>query len=278
MGEPGQTSPSPETLAEVPSAAPPGGEYAHLPEPGAVVVAADGPLGLLERVLASARRDRPTHLVVRWRAHPRLVAVLPWEQVEEVAPGRVRVRGTVAEVAAGRGYVRSREGWLRPSNEPLPLATPGSDAELAAQLREALAREPLTQHSRLEVEVREGVARLEGAVDTVAAKYAARRLALTTPGIWHVTGQIDSDEEIVVAANRLLRERAELCRARLTIRSDLGEVSIRGAVPPALRERLVEAIRALPGVRAVAAEWEEASDTELEEARDEPNQHPEAGQ
>jgi hypothetical protein len=240
------------------------GEVAALVRAGDLVVTASPvqPVGKVERALETSRGLR---LLVERAFAPRSYVVLPGEDVlaveTEAATGLrwvVSRPGPAALLCAGA--YRRELGYLRP--DPFPGAPAGplalDDGAARRALAAALRADPLIAGeggSEVTARVRHGVAVLEGWVRTVAAKVQAHRLARAVPGIWEARSRLASDEETRVCVGNTLRARPDLAESVDGVDVDLGAVVIRlqPGAPPAVVAGVLEAARAAPGVRTVAA-------------------------
>jgi hypothetical protein len=246
------------------------GEGAALVRAGDLVVTASPvqPVGKVERALETSRGLR---LLVERAFAPRSYVVLPGEDVlaveTEAATGLRWVVSRLGPAALlGAGAYRRELGHLRPDPFPGAPGAPGApagppaldDGAARRALAAALRADPLIAGeggSEVTVRVRHGVAVLEGWVRTVAAKVQAYRLARAVPGIWEARSRLASDEETRVCVGDALRARPDLAESVDGVEVDLGAVVVRlqPGASPAVIAGILEAARAAPGVRTVAA-------------------------
>jgi osmotically-inducible protein OsmY len=143
-----------------------------------------------------------------------------------------------------------REGFLR---QPVYLP----DEELATAVCESLrALAPFRFETRflraLEVDARDGVARLFGHVAEEAHGREAVRRASTTPGVLWVEDDLVADERLVSAVALAMVPHRELQPSRVRIQADLGAVRLEGELDSARDVELAAALAAsVPGVAAV---------------------------
>ena len=201
---------------------------------GMVVWSLDGPVGLVDAAIVSPRTGTLARLVVvlAGRRDRYLVVPADWLPDGEPAIGEDDLVLNVGldQLATAPQYQRTAEGWLRPTATPTPLlsaAPPPDDLAIESAFRAALTTGVDGVDSRaVRLSVRGGVVTLTGRVRTAAEAYLLRRRARDLDGIWHVRGDLISDEALLAAARRVLATLAP--GAAVEARVNFGRVEIVG--------------------------------------------------
>lgn len=131
------------------------------------------------------------------------------------------------------------------------------DPEIAASVRAVLARDPRFRPNGVQVEVREGTARLSGRAPTLEAKRVATELAEGVHGVWRVENELRvpiardlNDAEIEQRIDRALSRAAAIDAEALTAEVRNGVVTLLGSVEtPYARTVAEEVIARVHGVR-----------------------------
>jgi osmotically-inducible protein OsmY len=203
--------------------------------PGLPVFCVDSPrpVGKLERVLQASARD--AELLVRSGRLRSVVRRVPASDIDSVGPDRV---------------VLVLERW---QFEARPVYLP--DDEVQQAVYDALrAVGPLryTALRQVDVEVRNGVARLSGHVPNELHRQEAVRVAAATPGVVRVEDELLSDEQLVKAVAVAMLPHPELQPSRITIRANLGTVILEGELDSPREVELAATVAtAVPGVTSV---------------------------
>lgn len=115
-----------------------------------------------------------------------------------VEDGVVRMRGTVHSVPAQRAaaaIARRTTGVLAVSeNLTVDLAEPRPDAEVEADIEQALAASPVVDSPELEVEVSDGAVTLTGLADSDYERFRASEVVENVRGVRRVFNRIDVEE------------------------------------------------------------------------------------
>jgi hyperosmotically inducible protein len=137
-----------------------------------------------------------------------------------------------------------------------------ADLEIKTLVIDQLARSPELKDRPLTVQVKKNVVSLDGAVETPAQKRAAEQIALQTPGVQGLAGQITVANAGTVpetADDRLARRvEFELYSTRalplqgVQVRSQDGTVSLTGPVTSRAEKLLAERVaQSVEGVKRV---------------------------
>lgn len=184
----------------------------------------------------------------------------------EVAGGIVYLRGSVSsdyERHIVGEVARSAKGVVEVANEVrVALTRARSDAELAADVRAALAHDSRLDASRVTADVRMRVACLTGTLDSHVQRLHAEEDAWSVPGLIDVDDKVAlnpavrrSDDEIAADVRSRLSAESRLARGSIVVQVERGVVHLRGSVPT-LHERRLAEDRTWPtvGVRSVVNE------------------------
>ncbi len=179
---------------------------------GMEVIAEDGRVGNIRRMLPEWRADEPTHLVLHMEGGTGPHVIVPLRWAIRVTPERVVLR------ARRRHLTRMLQ--LRP------------DDDLAAEIRQALAASPALRSPRdlhaVKVAVCDGVAFLSGYVRTLLRAVDADLLAHQIPGIVEVRNDLIIDDDLKQAVVNALRRDPHLHIVDLSVEAELGTIRIRG--------------------------------------------------
>lgn len=134
-----------------------------------------------------------------------------------------------------------------------------SDTEIAAAVRWALTWDKALPDECIRSTVSDGDVRLEGEVDGWSQREAAEDAVRNLPGVRSVDNQLTAAApttgpvEVHAALSTVLETGARRRAEGFEVVVDDGHVTLSGAVrTPAEREQLLQAVRAMPGVRSVA--------------------------
>ena len=214
----------------------------------------DGPAGLVERPIVSPRTGEFTHLVIERLGAPETYWIVPANAVESAEVDGVRLSLDRESLNRLPAQVRDRGEWLRADRSLPPVEFPERrpNPAVEADIRRALATDPLLAAADVTVTVDDGLVSLRGLVPTGLARLAAQKLAEGVPGVCLVRNDLQSDEEIGTALNARLAEDPELRRYRVRARLEKGRVywDHRGAGPDLL-SRAGSVAASWPGVRSV---------------------------
>jgi osmotically-inducible protein OsmY len=203
--------------------------------PGLPVFCVDSrrPVGKLDGVLQPSARD--AELLVRSGRLRSVVRRVPASDIDSGAPDRI---------------VLVLERW---QFEARPLYLP--DDEVQQAVYDALkAVGPLryTALRQVEVEVRNGAARLSGHVPTELHRQEAVQVAAATPGVVRVDDDLMSDEQLVRAVAVAMLPHPELQPSKVTISANLGTVILEGELDSPREVELAATVAAgVPGVTRV---------------------------
>jgi len=144
---------------------------------------------------------------------------------------------------------------------PLPVV---DDESLKQHLKRALVRNPRIDHTKLSVEVINGVVYLGGFASTAAEKHLAEHEAWATPGVRDIINKIEvlsaspkSEMQIVGEIMEGLSYCLGLDLAKITVDFQDGTIRLRGTVPSAyLKEAAEELASWTPSVNSVSNELE----------------------
>ena len=186
----------------------------------------DGPAGLVERAIVSPRTGHFTHLVVERLGAPDTYWIVPASAVESAGPDGVRLSLDRETLNRSPAHSRVRGEWLRADSSLPAIVLPERrpDAAVEADVRRALATDPLLAADDLDVAADDGLVILRGLVPTALARLAAQKLAEGVPGVCLVRNDLQSDEEIGVALNSRLAEDPEFERHQVRARLERGHV------------------------------------------------------
>jgi osmotically-inducible protein OsmY len=204
--------------------------------PGLPVFCVDSrrPVGKVEGVLQQPSA-RDAKLLVRSGRLRSIVRLVPASDIDSVGPDRV---------------VLGLERW---QFEAKPLYLP--DEEVQQAVYDALkAVGPLryTALRQVEVEVRNGVARLSGHVPTELHRQEAVQVAAAPPGVVKVEDELMTDERLVRAVAVAMLPHPELQPSKITISANLGTVILEGELDSPREVELAAIVAAsIPGVTNV---------------------------
>jgi osmotically-inducible protein OsmY len=253
------------------------------------VVSSDAMRQLAERIASSVRGARDVVSQLEIRAEGRSDAEIrsdvqralridrwvdEWLLDVEVDEGVVAIEGVQPTAAAKRRAIAA--AWVSgvrdvdatlvdvdPSlpperRRPPPGYTYPNDDEIRSAITTTLQRDPrLRSSSGLEVEVREGIARLRGGVATLDARRRATELAESVHGVWRVENELTlrrpelvNDAELGQQVERALERAAAIDDEAVTATVHRGAVTLTGSVEsPYSRVVAEEVIARIPGVR-----------------------------
>jgi osmotically-inducible protein OsmY len=200
--------------------------------PGLPVFCVDSrrPVGKVEGVLQQPSA-RDAKLLVRSGRLRSIVRRVPASDIDSVGPDRV---------------VLGLERW---QFEAKPLYLP--DEEVQQAVYDALkAVGPLryTALRQVEVEVRNGVARLSGHVPTELHRQEAVQVAAAPPGVVKVEDELMTDERLVRAIAVAMLPHPELQPSKITISANLGTVILEGELDSPREVELAAIVAAsIPG-------------------------------
>ena len=160
--------------------------------------------------------------------------------------------GVSPQDVARAGVYRREMGRLVKDPFPLPFGAARPDGEAETALRAALAEDPLTRAAVIETRVSRGVAILAGWIDTVGGKVIAERIARLTAGVWDAVNRLTSDDELVGAVRRSVRQAgsiADVVQDLVVRRGSVRLTLLPGGESAA--ERLKAVCQGEPGVRSV---------------------------
>jgi osmotically-inducible protein OsmY len=176
------------------------------------------------------------------------------------------LRGTVHS-AAERGRANQLAGRVQGVravvSELARRATPGhSDEAVRADVRAALARDPLLAGSVVEVAVRDGIVHLSGQLTSYLSKWHAEEAAREVPGVLEVVNEIAivplpprTDREIASDILAVLARHPRVELPRISVDVIKGVVHLRGSVSSRARKCLVqELVASVAGVQEVVNE------------------------
>lgn len=203
---------------------------------GMEVIAEDGRVGNVRRVLPEWATTSPTHLVLHVEEGTSSHVIVPLRWAIQVTPERVVLRARRRHLA--------RLPQLRPDNE------------LAAEIRLALAsstafRSPGDLHG-INVSVCDGVAFLTGHVRTLLRAVEAEMLAQEISGIIEVHNDLTVDDELKQAVVDALRRDPQMDIVDLSVEVELGTIRLRGrATSPEHCALVLMRTRGIEGVSRV---------------------------
>ena len=138
------------------------------------------------------------------------------------------------------------------------LGEPYNDSELESRARARLARDPGLQKLSIRVQVRAGVARLEGEVDSLRQMETAQRAVAQVRGLVELESALvvpagfDRGSRLSQEVERSLQRFPRLRGSQLKVAVVDGLATVEGSVGTAGERRLVlEAARAVRGIRGV---------------------------
>ena len=202
----------------------------------------------------SPRTGQETHVVIERFRSPRTYWVVPAGRIAARAEDSITLTCRRADLAAGPAYRRRRGEFLEvdPGLPPVVFPVQRPDAEIATDVRRALAAEPVLAGADIAVAVAGGEVRLTGLTPTAIGRVDALKLAESVAGVGHVYNDLLSDEEIATAINRRLKEDPELRRHQVRVRLTGGQVTVHHLNADAdLLERAAQIARDHPGVRGL---------------------------
>lgn len=130
-----------------------------------------------------------------------------------------------------------------------------ADRQLQARVEQSLEAEPATRGAGIRVDVRGGVARLMGAVRSIAIKAAAERTARAVGGVERVENALTADTAVAARVTARLADDRRTALAAIDVSAIAGEVTLMGAVPSqAIKQAAEEIARSVPGVALVVNE------------------------
>jgi osmotically-inducible protein OsmY len=176
-----------------------------------------------------------------------------------------RLAGAITQDTSGVTAVRNNltvNPAARGNQDIAQLGDRVADLEIKTLVIDQLARSPELKDRTLTVQVSKKVVSLEGAVETPAQKRAAEQIALQTPGVQGLAGQIAVANAAAVpetADDRLARRvEFELYSTRalplqgVQVRSQDGTVSLTGPVTSRAEKLLAERVtQSVDGVKRV---------------------------
>jgi osmotically-inducible protein OsmY len=194
------------------------------------VLASDGQVGFVRRVVVDGTTGLATHVVVR------------------LTKGLLVPRDVVVPLSWAR-YVSSERVELTVSvDDLLGLPEYRDDDEIRAAILEELVSDPrfagLDQHT-VKVEVKAGVVRLSGRVLRSETRQAASEIAGRQHGVVAVQNDLEADDEIAARVRAAL-EAAGIEGVEVSVL--LGRVKLRGAAATPDAIRIAEGV---PGVESV---------------------------
>lgn len=200
------------------------------------VVAPDGRVGSVKKVVVDSSTRRASHLVVRLSDGPLLFrdVLVPLSWVRSITPARV-------ELTANR-------------DELVGLPEYRDDDDIRVDILRRLADDTrlggLDRYT-LKVEVTGGVVRLTGRVRTTEARLAAEELATATRGVLSVQNELVADDELAGRVERALRS-GGIHVDDVQVAVLLGQVKLSGvAASAADREAASQLASSVPGVDSV---------------------------
>lgn len=197
---------------------------------GTRVIARDGEVGTVDRVLLDPVTRRATHFVVRKGTLFGHDLIVPVEWATTMSPD-----GVVLDVG--------REQLAR-----LPEYRP--DDELAADVEEALWDDEILRRvdlPLLRATVQDGIVTLEGNVVTSVHRQRAEEIVRKVPGVLGVRNQLIGDDDLEVAVAQALGRDERTRRHLIRVKAVQGVVYLSGDVVPAAEEIAAR----IPGVRGV---------------------------
>ena len=214
---------------------------------GTRVTCRDGELGRLDHVLLDPQTGAVRALVVR-KGHLLTKDVsVPVGWVESIGEDEITLD-------ADRALL-----------EKLPEYRPArADAQITADVQQALAADARTRGQDIGVNTTEGVVHLNGVVRSEEARQAAGEAARRVAGVWEVKDDgLLSESALARAVSEALLRDPRTTQAVIEVTCLGGSVTLRGQVrTPQEKAAAVEIARAVPGVAAVIDELEVQPDAE----------------
>jgi osmotically-inducible protein OsmY/uncharacterized protein YrrD len=232
LGRQGHRGGGPEEVAEGTTDSP-----AAAIRAGQRVVATDGDVGRVDRVLVDSATKRATHFTVHKGLLLRKDIMVPVEWIAEIRPDLIKLAVEKAAL------------------EHLPTYQP--DQELQWAVEDALwsdhrlVDEVFTLYP-IHVSVHDGVVTLRGNVRNAAQKRHVLKLVSGVPGVLSVNNHVVADDELEQAITQALAADPRTRGAQIRVYSWLGNVHLDGEVPTnEARSAAEQVAAAMPGVRGV---------------------------
>jgi hyperosmotically inducible periplasmic protein len=180
-----------------------------------------------------------------------------------VVQDRITLQGivdTLADKNHARRVAAAVEGAGEIENR-LTVSTDGAvdDRHVYMEVRQELAGDPRLEDAFFNVRVKKGVLTLGGRVESAAVKQAALEAAAKAMGVTEirdelkvVRGEDIDDADIVNEVRRAFAAR-EIGGDRVEVDCRRGVVSLQGSMGIEERNRLIEVVAAVPGVKKVKA-------------------------
>lgn len=176
-----------------------------------------------------------------------------------------RLAGAITQDTSGVTAVHNNltvNPGARANQEMEQLGDRVADLEIKTLVIDQLARSPELKDRALTVQVSKKVVTLDGAVETLAQRRAAEQIALQTPGVQGLAGQItvanagpvpeSADDKLARRVEFELYTTRALPLQNVQIRSQDGTVSLTGAVTSRAEKLLAERVtQSVDGVKRV---------------------------
>jgi osmotically-inducible protein OsmY len=176
-----------------------------------------------------------------------------------------RLAGAITQDTSGVSAVHNNltvNPGARGDQEMEQLGDRVADLEIKTLVIDQLVRSPELKDKRITVQVDRKVVTLDGAVDTLAQKRAAEQIALQTPGVQGLTGQLtvaggaaapeSPDDQLARRVEFELYSTRALPVQAVQIRSQDGTVTLSGPVTSRAEKLLAERVtRSVDGVKRV---------------------------